>query len=181
MCRLVVAACQEPAAPAPSQGKPDSTLVVFAPVSPILKTQTREQVLADVRRIAGEKEDSTWVPATPQEVANRIFVTCYMGTENSSAETRGRAKELADAIGSYHIDLNMDIVVRAIVTLFTLITNKTPRFKVHGGTAAENLALQNIQARLRMLLAYMFAQLVPWVRGGWGGLLVLGSANVDER
>jgi NAD+ synthase (glutamine-hydrolysing) len=27
----------------------------------------------------------------------------------------------------------------------------------------------------------MFAQLLPWVRGKSGGLLVLGSANVDER
>lgn len=32
-----------------------------------------------------------------------------------------------------------------------------------------------------MVLAYMFAQLLPWVRGKSGGLLVLGSANVDER
>lgn len=32
-----------------------------------------------------------------------------------------------------------------------------------------------------MVLAYLFAQLLPWVRGGFGGLLVLGSANVDER
>lgn len=32
-----------------------------------------------------------------------------------------------------------------------------------------------------MVLAYMFAQLLPLVRGRQGGLLVLGSANVDER
>jgi len=32
-----------------------------------------------------------------------------------------------------------------------------------------------------MVLAYLFAQLLPWVRGKAGGLLVLGSANVDER
>jgi NAD+ synthase (glutamine-hydrolysing) len=32
-----------------------------------------------------------------------------------------------------------------------------------------------------MVLAYLFAQLLPWVRGKEGGLLVLGSANVDER
>lgn len=36
------------------------------------------------------------------------------------------------------------------------------------------------QARLRMVLAYLFAQLLPWVRGRPGGLLVLGSSNVDE-
>jgi NAD+ synthase (glutamine-hydrolysing) len=32
-----------------------------------------------------------------------------------------------------------------------------------------------------MVLAYLFAQLLPWARGRSGGLLVLGSANVDER
>ena len=34
-----------------------------------------------------------------------------------------------------------------------------------GGSNAENLALQNIQARLRMVLAFFLAQLHPWVRG----------------
>lgn len=75
----------------------------------------------------------------------------------------------------------MDSIVVALRTLFTFVTNKKPEFRAHGGSNAENLALQNIQARLRMVLAYLFAQLLPWVRGGSGGLLVLGSANVDER
>ncbi|KAK9857601.1 hypothetical protein WJX84_007195 [Apatococcus fuscideae] len=64
--------------------------------------------------------------------------------------------------------------------LFTLITGKEPHFRVDGGSTAENLALQNIQARLRMVLAFLLAQLGPWVRGRSGFLLVLGSANVDE-
>ena len=37
-----------------------------------------------------------------------------------------------------------------------------------------------LQARIRMVLAYLFAQLSLWARGRSGGLLVLGSANVDE-
>ncbi|KDN40445.1 glutamine-dependent NAD(+) synthetase with GAT domain-containing protein [Tilletiaria anomala UBC 951] len=158
MCRLVHEACTRPE----SRGGPN------------------KQVLEDVRRICSEVPESNWVPASPQDVCQRLFATCYMGTKNSSKDTRARAKELAHAIGSYHVDLNMDNVVEAILTLFTAVTTFTPRFKVHGGTAGENLALQNIQARLRMLLAYMFAQLLPWVRGKSGGLLVLGSANVDE-
>lgn len=32
-----------------------------------------------------------------------------------------------------------------------------------------------------MILAYLFAQLSQWAEGKPGGLLVLGSANVDER
>ncbi|KAH8116491.1 glutamine-dependent NAD synthetase with GAT domain-containing protein [Phellopilus nigrolimitatus] len=138
------------------------------------------QVIADARRIAGEPEDSSYVPSDPREFCSRIFHTCYMGTENSSVDTRKRAKELGEAIGSYHIDLNMDTVVNAVRTLFGFVTGIKPKFKVHGGSLAENLALQNIQARIRMVLAYMFAQLMPFVRGRTGGLLVLGSANVDE-
>ncbi|TGZ84253.1 glutamine-dependent NAD(+) synthetase with GAT domain-containing protein [Ascodesmis nigricans] len=152
MCRLVIADCEK----------------------------GHQQVIADARRICGEPESSDWVPKTPQELANRIFHTSFMGTENSSTETRQRAKDLASVIGAYHVDLNMDSVVSSVRSLFTFITGKTPQFKVHGGTSAENLALQNIQARLRMVLAYLFAQLLPWVRGRTGGLLVLGSANVDE-
>ena len=75
----------------------------------------------------------------------------------------------------------MDLVITSIRDLFAFVTGKKPTFKVHGGSVAENLALQNIQARLRMLLSYFFAQLLPWVRGKTGALLVLGSANVDER
>ncbi|TFK39983.1 hypothetical protein BDQ12DRAFT_698028 [Crucibulum laeve] len=138
------------------------------------------QVISDARRITGEPEDSAYIPSDPREFASRIFHTCYMGTENSSVETRQRAHDLAVAIGSYHVDLNMDSIVTAVRALFSFVTGKTPNFRSHGGSNAENLALQNIQARLRMVLSYMFAQLLPWVRGLNGGLLVLGSANVDE-
>ncbi|KAG0342989.1 glutamine-dependent NAD(+) synthetase [Podila humilis] len=131
-------------------------------------------------KTSGESAETGYIPTDPQEFAHRIFHTCYMGTKNSSGETRARAKELATTIGSYHVDLNMDTVVVAMQMLFSLVTSKTPNFRAHGGSNVENLALQNIQARLRMVIAYVFAQLLPWVRGRPGSLLVLGSANVDE-
>ncbi|KAI9828429.1 MAG: glutamine-dependent NAD(+) synthetase [Thelocarpon impressellum] len=140
------------------------------------------QVIKDARRLGGEAEDSAWTPKDPQDLCSRILHTCFMGTENSSKDTRGRAKDLARDIGAYHVDLNMDSVVSAMVGLFSLVTEFKPKFAVHGGSKTENLALQNIQARLRMVIAYLFAQLLPTVRQrrGGGGLLVLGSANVDE-
>ncbi|GAD93546.1 glutamine-dependent NAD(+) synthetase [Paecilomyces variotii No. 5] len=161
-----------------------TAVIVYSMCREVIKgiEQGNQEVITDVRRVCGEPEDSEWLPKTPQEVCNRIFHTCYMGTENSSKETRERAKNLAKDIGAYHVDLNMDTIVKAITDLFTFVTNFTPRFKVHGGTIAENASLQNVQARLRMVLSYMFAQLLPTVRQrqGGGGLLVLGSANVDE-
>lgn len=45
----------------------------------------------------------------------------------------------------YHVDLNMDTAVSAVKGIFSFVTGKSPQFKVHGGSNAENLALQNIQ------------------------------------
>lgn len=39
----------------------------------------------------------------------------------------------------------MDTVVSAVRSLFEMVTGIKPRFRVHGGSSAENLALQNIQ------------------------------------
>ncbi|KAK0117771.1 glutamine-dependent NAD(+) synthetase [Cadophora gregata] len=143
------------------------------------------QVIADLRRIAGEELDSNWVPKTTQEIANRIFCTAYMGMEKmSSSETRSRAESLAAEIGAHHISFNLDPVYEAQVKLLAENTGTDPKFKTSGGTKVENLVLQNIQARLRMVNAYALAQLLPQSRGrragASGSLLVLGSANVDE-
>ncbi|KAL2312430.1 putative glutamine-dependent NAD(+) synthetase [Schizosaccharomyces pombe] len=135
------------------------------------------QVLSDVRRIVG---DPSYSSTDPKQLLNHLFYTAFMGSEHSSKETRSRAKELSSLIGSYHTDVNIDTMTSAVVKLFALVTGKTPQFRSNGGTNAENLALQNIQARSRMLLGYLFAQLLPWVRGYSGSLLVLGSSNVDE-
>lgn len=81
----------------------------------------------------------------------------------------------------YFEGIVIDTAVQALIGIFTTFTGKTPKFRIHGGTTIENLALQNVQARTRMVLSYLFAQLTLWSRGMPGSLLVLGSANVDER
>ncbi|MDE0686003.1 MAG: NAD(+) synthase [Candidatus Poribacteria bacterium] len=136
-------------------------------------------VINDINRWLADGETPD-VFTDPCELANRLLYTCYIGTENSSRETRKRAKQLAAQIGAHHLNINMDGLVNALQSLFTRITQKKPRFKVEGGTYQENQALQNIQARLRMVLSYLFAQMMPWVRNREGTLLVLGTGNVDE-
>ena len=94
-----------------------------------------------------------------------LFTTCYMGSANSSSATRDRAKTLAGQIGSNHMTIAIDDMVEATNGIFTQSVAMTPRFRVHGGSSAENLALQNVQARCRMVLAYLYAQLMPWSQG----------------
>ena len=50
---------------------------------------------------------------------------------------------------------------------------RLPRFTSRGGSAGEDLALQNVQARLRMVMSYFLAQLLPWVRRSGGGFLLV--------
>eukprot|EP00743_Colponemidia_sp_Colp-15_P002468 GILK01002675.1.p1 GENE.GILK01002675.1~~GILK01002675.1.p1 ORF type:complete len:704 (-),score=84.43 GILK01002675.1:103-2214(-) len=168
----------------PLSGGADSTAVV-AIVGCMCQLVVRairageSHVLEDVRRVCGNGDDN-YTPHDAAELASRILHTCYMGTTNSSVVTRTRAKKVAGEIGGYHLDASIDAMVSAVVSVFTALVNKSPRFLSQGGTIGEDIALQNIQARLRMVFSYLLAQLLPWVRGRRGFLLVLATANVDE-
>jgi NAD+ synthase (glutamine-hydrolysing) len=47
-------------------------------------------VLSDVRRICREEGSSGYTPTDAKELAGRLMHCCYMGTTNSSADTRRR-------------------------------------------------------------------------------------------
>ena len=100
------------------------------------------QVLSDIRKIVGDFE---YVPTDPKQLCNTLLVTCYMGTENSSSDTKAKASELASEIGSYHHSIVIDVAISAILGIFHQVTKLKPRFKAQGGSPRENLALQNIQ------------------------------------
>ena len=67
-------------------------------------------VKADAKRVVGESK-SDYVPHDPAEFASRILHTCYMGTSNSSAATASRAATLAQQVGGYHLNVNIDSMV----------------------------------------------------------------------
>ncbi|TRX97566.1 hypothetical protein FHL15_001321 [Xylaria flabelliformis] len=135
-----------------------------------------KSTLADLRRVTGLKD---LVPTTPEEIVNLLLTTCYMGTVNSSEETRTRKK-----IGAYHMSIQIDTAVQANLSIIKDALHFEPRYTVEGGTQAENLALQNIQARSRLVTQYMLAQLATTARDTprrGSALLVLTSGNVDEN
>ncbi|KAI1736880.1 NAD+ synthase [Xylaria scruposa] len=140
-----------------------------------------KSTLADLRRVTGLKD---LVPKTPEEIVNLLLTTCYMGTVNSSEETRSRAEILSKRIGAYHMSIQIDTAVQANLSIIKDALNFEPRYTVEGGTQAENLALQNIQARSRLVTQYMLAQLATTARDTprrGSALLVLTSGNVDEN
>jgi len=91
-----------------------------------------KQVIEDVKRLAKYKDK---LPQTPQELCNQIFHTVYMGmSKQSSKDTRQRAKDLADAIGAFHKDLDIDEVYQAQKNLVQNTLGFDMKFKVEGGS-----------------------------------------------
>ncbi|KAK3330777.1 glutamine-dependent NAD(+) synthetase [Apodospora peruviana] len=157
-------------------------LFVFGMAKTVLQSinSGEDNTLVDLRRITGEPE---FVPKTPQDIVSRLLHTCYMGTKNSSKDTKSRAQRLADSLGAYHSDVTIDQTVSAHEDIIKQALKFEAKFLVEGGSEAENLAKQNIQARNRMVVAYELAQLSTTARKlprVGASLLVLSSGNVDE-
>lgn len=95
-----------------------------------------------------------------------LLTTLYQGTENSSLETRLSAKNLAEDIGSTHYDFNLD---RVINEYHSIIEQSIER-KLTWET--DDIALQNIQARLRSPSAWMLANIK--------NALLLATSNRSE-
>jgi len=134
-------------------------------------------VLNELRKIV---KDPNFEPKSANEICNIILVTCFMGSEYSSSLTRQNAQKLADEFSSYHLNFDISEIVGALKSCFIKTFKKEPKFISEGGSAVEDLALQNIQSRTRMCISYLIAGLANWARNKNGFLLVLGSANLDE-
>jgi len=149
--------------------------------------QDKSQVLEDVRRITRSPD---YVPMSWQELCSKIFTTCYMMSQYSGEETTSRAANLAKTIGSNHTSISIEPIVKATKEVFknvryhseSINEDNVKREVAWGSTYTEDIALQNVQARGRMVMAYFMSQLMCWATepNGTGSLLVLGSANVDE-
>lgn len=137
----------------------------------------QEGVVADLRRVLGLGPDEA-LPDDPRALAGRLLTTAYLPSRVSSSETRDRARALAEEVGARHLEVGVEGPVAAFAEAHAEAAASDaprPRFRAHGGAPREDLALQNLQARSRMVLSYLLAQLDPA-----GARLVLATSNVDE-
>lgn len=84
-----------------------------------------KQVIDDCQRITAQ--ELSWVlEATAEDICSRILHTAYLGMEKqSSPETRGRARDLAKCLRSYHVDCSIDMIVNALEKFFFTVMNWT--------------------------------------------------------
>ncbi|XAM00090.1 NAD(+) synthase [Phycisphaeraceae bacterium D3-23] len=83
----------------------------------------------------------------------QLLTTCYQGTRNSSATTRDAAQAVADAIGARHLVLDIDALNTGYIDLIESAIGRTLTWE------SDDIALQNIQARVRAPGVWMLANL----------------------
>jgi NAD+ synthase (glutamine-hydrolysing) len=115
-----------------------TALLVFGMSRLVMESITagEEKTLADLRRVTG---DENFFPRTPRDIVSRLLHTCYMGTENSSVETRSRARRLAKTLGAYHSDISIDEAIHAHELIIEKTLKFKPKYAVEGGSHSENV------------------------------------------
>jgi NAD+ synthase (glutamine-hydrolysing) len=103
---------------------------------------------------------------TPEEMIGKLLTVMYQGTENSSDDTFNSAKELADDIGATFLNININGLVE---TYRGLIEGQLGR---ELSWETDDLALQNIQARVRAPGIWMLANI--------NNALLLSTSNRSE-
>ena len=148
------------------------TLIIYSMCRLVYKDiqNLRNNVIDDCQRMFGR------LPTNERDLSNLIMHTSYMGTDYSSVETKQRAANLAEAINAYHCSVDITDIVNSFINVVSTVMKRPNISNSH----SENIALQNVQARSRMVLAYLFSILMPWHRSINGNLLVMSTANVDE-
>lgn len=95
-----------------------------------------------------------------------LLTTLYQGTQNSSIDTRLSAKNLAEDIGSTHYDFDLDEVLNGYHHIIENAIQRPLTWET------DDIALQNIQARLRSPSAWMLANI--------NQALLLATSNRSE-
>ncbi|MCC7141132.1 MAG: NAD(+) synthase [Candidatus Eisenbacteria bacterium] len=91
--------------------------------------------------------------STEQEITRRLLTTAYQGTANSSQVTRDAARAVAEACGAKHFELDVEPFVQSYTSAIAAALGR----KVSWET--DDLALQNVQARVRAPGIWLVANL----------------------
>jgi NAD+ synthase (glutamine-hydrolysing) len=103
---------------------------------------------------------------SPQEIVRQLLACVYQSTRNSSQVTLGAARTAAEAIGAEFLHLDVDELVTKYIDMVEGAIGRKLQWET------DDLALQNIQARVRAPGVWMLANL--------RGALLLSTSNRSE-
>lgn len=120
-----------------------------------------------------------------KHICNKLLNTISLPSQNSTEKTQECAEKLSKAINSYHVTFPIDKLFEFYKQMGENFLNKKLQFKSEGGSTYEDICLQNIQSRNRMLLTYFLSTLIchkKYMKYNLQNefLLTLATGNLDE-
>ena len=100
------------------------------------------------------------------EIAKKLLLTAYQPTENSSTTTKNAAEKVAEALSATHFTFNINEVVKEYHKIVEQGLNRKLAWET------DDIALQNIQARVRAPSVWMIANIY--------NALLLSTSNRSE-
>jgi NAD+ synthase (glutamine-hydrolysing) len=121
--------------------------------------------------LAGIEQRLGYIPgiadvADERALVRLLLTTAYQATRHSSETTRSAARAVAEAVGARHFELDVEEIVGAYVSRVETALGKKLEWP------GDDVALQNIQARVRAPSVWLLANL--------GGALLLSTSNRSE-
>ena len=101
-----------------------------------------------------------------EQLAKRLITTVYQGTKNSGDVTRNAASKVANTIGATHFEFDVDSLVNDYCNIVSDAIGEPLTWEKH------DIALQNIQARVRSPGVWMLANI--------NNALLLSTSNRSE-
>lgn len=133
----------------------------------------RHMVEFGLRELGSERlqQKLAYIPKLPRTddpavLVARLLTTAYQATANSSETTRSAARQVAEAIGSTHLELDVDALVNGYVSLVSRALGRALDWQ------QDDVALQNIQARARAPSVWLVANV--------NNALLLATSNRSE-
>ncbi|HVS03991.1 MAG TPA: nitrilase-related carbon-nitrogen hydrolase, partial [Thermoanaerobaculia bacterium] len=123
--------------------------------------QGPEELRARLAHVPGLDEATA-----PPQLVERLLTTLYQATRNSTQATREAARAVASAVGARHLELDVEPLVSGYVQLIEEALGRRLSWQ------SDDVALQNIQARVRAPAAWLVANL--------RNALLLATSNRSE-
>ncbi|GAW80330.1 glutamine-dependent NAD(+) synthetase [Plasmodium gonderi] len=123
--------------------------------------------------------------ACRKKICNKLLNTLSLPSRNSSKNTMSYAEELSKAINSNHTIYCIDNIFDFFKNTGNNFLMEEMKFKSEGGSMYQDLCLQNIQSRSRLLMVYFFSTLICHKRYYPLNLhneflLTIATGNLDE-
>jgi len=146
-----------------ASGGADSSAVACL-VALAIRLATTEMPAADVAHRLGI--DSACPPADLATLVRAVLICVYQSTANSGPVTRAAARGLAEALGAEFHEFDVDALVRGYTGIVTQAVGRPLTWD------RDDVALQNIQARVRAPGVWMLANI--------RGALLVSTSNRSE-